>query len=240
MGENYHSVSTWSTVYFMALNLRFRDFATKKAFEEKNALGMAVLCGKSIGADGVPGGVLAVNAVEAGHGVAFDVAAEGEHVAGLGAEFDVGAVDETFDAAGLMRAFEMTAELRAGLGDADGFGGAAGLVDVGGEDGPVAGGVGRALLRRRLRIVGVGEIGGGAEFGVGLGEEVFGIGRVAAEMAVVGLLGGFDFLEGGDDVFLGAGEVAVAVGIDVDDGGLHVLGVEDAGGERGGEDQCGG
>src|SRR6202789_1265134 len=42
-----------------------------------------------IGTNRVPGGVLAVNTVHAGHGVAFDLAAEGEHVASLGAEFDV-------------------------------------------------------------------------------------------------------------------------------------------------------
>ena len=185
----------------------------------------------------MPGGVLAMNTVHTGHGVAFDLAAEGEHVTSFGAEFDVGAVDETFDPAGLIGTFEMSAELRAGLGDADGFGGTAGVVDVGGEDGPVAGGVGRALLRRRLRIVGVGEIGGGAKFGVGLGEEIFGVGGVAAEMAVIGLLGGVDFLEGGDDILLSGGEVAVALGIDVDDGSLHVLGVEDTGGEGDGQDE---
>jgi len=188
----------------------------------------------------VPGGVLAVNTVHAGHGVAFDLAAEGEHVASLGAEFDVSAVDETFDAARLIGTFEMAAELRAGLGDAHGFGGTAGVVDVGGVDGPVAGGVRRALLWRRLGVVGVGKIGGGAKFGVGLGEEIFGVGGVASEVAIVGLLGGVDFLEGGDDVFLGGGEVAVALGIDVDYGSLHVLGVEDSGGEDGGEDQDGG
>lgn len=181
-----------------------------------------------------------MKAVKAGHGVAFDVAAEGEHVASLGAEFDMVAVDEAFDAAGLIGTFEVAAELAAGLGDADGLGGTAGPVDIGSVDGPIAGGVGRARwLRRGLGIIGVGEIGGGAKLGVGLDQEIFGVSGVAAEMAVIGLLRGLDFLEGGDDIFLGGGEVAVALGIDIDDGSLHVLGVEDAGGEQGKENECG-
>ena len=85
-----------------------------------------------------------MNAVHTGHGVAFDVAAEGEHVSSLGAEFDMVAVDEAFDAAGLIGTFKMAAELSAGLGDAHGLGGTAGPVDIGGVNGPVAGGVGGA------------------------------------------------------------------------------------------------
>jgi hypothetical protein len=84
-----------------------------------------------IRADGVPGGVLAVHSVEAGHRISLDhLAAEGEHVARMGAEFDVMDVYEAFDSAGLMRAFEMSGKLIAELLDLHVLCGTAGLVNV--------------------------------------------------------------------------------------------------------------
>ena len=92
----------------------------------------------SVGADGLPFAVFAVDAVFPRHFVAIDASAKGEDVAGFGAEDNVMDVDGAFEAAGLIGSLEVTGELVAVLCELDVFGGGFVVVDIFGIDGPLA------------------------------------------------------------------------------------------------------
>ena len=71
-----------------------------------------------------------MHSVEAGHCVSVDLSAEGEHVARMGAEFDMMNIHKAFNSARLMRALEMSGKLVSKLLDLNELCGTAGLVNV--------------------------------------------------------------------------------------------------------------
>ena len=71
-----------------------------------------------------------MRSVKPGHGISLDLAAEREHVASMGAEFDVMNIHKAFNSARLMRALEMSGKLVSKLLDLNELCGTAGLVNV--------------------------------------------------------------------------------------------------------------
>src|SRR5271170_8017034 len=95
----------------------------------------------SIRALRVPCSVPAMNSVHSRHDVSVDPSSEREHVAGIGAEFDVMHVDPTLNLPRLVRAFEVARKDIAVLDDFNAFQIASSLGDIVGVYCPVAGDV---------------------------------------------------------------------------------------------------
>src|ERR1700691_1811230 len=87
-----------------------------------------------------------MNSVDSRHNISLDPSPERQHVAGIGAEFDVMDVHPALNLSGLMRTLEVARDDIAVLDDLNGFQVAPGPGDIVGVDCPVAGDVVRRLL----------------------------------------------------------------------------------------------
>ena len=94
-----------------------------------------------------------MNSVHPRHNIPLYPSPERQHVAGIGAEFDVMDVDPALNLSGLMRAFEVTRDDIAVLDDFNRLQVASGPGDILGVDDPVTGDiVGRLFLHSLLRL----------------------------------------------------------------------------------------
>jgi hypothetical protein len=103
----------------------------------------------SIRAFRAPFSVPAMNSVDSRHNIPLDPSPKREHVARIGAEFDVVHVDPPLNLSGLMRTFEVARDDIAVLDDFNGFQVAPGPGDIVGVDYPIAGDVVRWVFLHR-------------------------------------------------------------------------------------------
>jgi hypothetical protein len=154
-----------------------------------------------------------MHSVEAGHGISLDLAAEREHVASMGAEFDVMSIHKAFNCARLMRTLEVSGKLRAKLLDLHELCGTAGLVSILRVDRPISGSVVRPRLRLLLLGVlpGVRKICRRTELHIRLRQKILRFLRVTAQLIIISALRHIDSLVGIHDIALRRGKVPVPV-----------------------------